>query len=234
MPKPKMPSIPTVLVELGRAVELDSDKWTWTWNTRDNWIVAATADGKRLFLFARPKKTKNPDEEMSERIQSYLFAKHVFLPRHAKQWLIRHNLKAPTEQDIPNWWRYQQEPESHFRKGSLRTKILSLRGDIQTIVGAPLKKWATNPGYVKRGERLYKIFNRRESDELLRGNVSELKQRAGIALHVVYHSDKFGPARDYIHRFDAGPTVWVDNPSKPRIIGLIGGKIRITKRGIEG
>jgi hypothetical protein len=144
------PSAPKVLVELGRAVELDSDEWVWTWNKRDNWIIAASVNGKRLYLFPRPKQR------------------------------------------------------------------------------------AQNPVDIQRHERLYKVFNRRESDELLQGNIRALKRRAGRANHVVYHSDKFGRGRDYIHIFDNPPIVWVDKPNLPRIVGLTGGDIRITKRGIEG
>lgn len=150
----KPPSIPSVLVELGRAIELDSDTWTWTWNQRDNWSVTASSDGKRIFLFKRP-------------------------PQKNK-------------------------------------------------VASPKNR------YIKRGERFYRVFNRRKADEVFKGSVHELKKRVGRAIHVVYESNKFGPKRQYIHTFDAQPIVWVDKENLPKIVALTGGDIRITKRGIEG
>lgn len=144
----KAPAIPRVLVELGRAVEVDGEQWQYTWHTRDNWIVAANEAGTKLFLFKRPDRSKE-------------------------------SIKKP------------------------------------------------------RGEELYRRFTRRDPTDRLEGQINEPKKLVGRAHHVVYKSDKFGPCRDYIHTFDTKPQVWVDKPSKPSVVALVG-KIKVTRRGIEG
>lgn len=148
----KPPTMPKVLVQLGRAIEIDGNEWEWTWNKGDKWILCASTNGRALYLFQAPKKQVDLD---------------------------------------PN------------------------------VV-------------VKKGEKLYDIFNHRDFDKSLSGKVPALRQRAGLAHHIVYASNKFGGMAEYIHRFEKQPIVWTDNPKKPRIIALTGGSIRITKRGIEG
>lgn len=146
-------TIPKVLVELGRAVELETNTRKWRWLKKDNWIVCASTGGKNLFLFAKPKG-------------------------------------AAPAQDGPT---------------------------------------------IRRGQRLFDVFNHRTSEELKRGRVPELKFKGeDRAVHIIYHSDKFGSAANYIHEFDTPPIVWVSSKQNPKIIGLTGGKITITDRGIEG
>lgn len=85
-----------------------------------------------------------------------------------------------------------------------------------------------------KGKRLFKLFNRADPIDSLRGRVVDRIKKTGQGLHIVYNSDKFGKKENYIHEFDSSPTVWVDNPKKPRMIATTGGRIRITARGIEG
>ena len=146
------PNVPLVLIELGRLVELQTDIHKWKWTKKEDWIVASSESGKRLYLFPRPKK--------------------------------------------------------------------------QTTVEGTT--------YAKEGAKLYKIFNHRKHDKLLKGNIHELKRREGRAINIIYHSDKFGRASNYIHSFDRPPIVWVNNNKNPKIVALTGGDIRINTRGIEG
>lgn len=149
----RSPSVPLVLVELGRLVELQTDSVRWKWTAKEDWIVCSNESGKRLFLFPRPPKK-------------------------------------------------------------------------------PVKD---STAYAKKGERLYKIFNHRKSDKLLKGKICDLKRREGRAIHIIYRSDKFGGrASNYIHSFDKPPIVWVNSTKNPKIVALTGGDIRITTRGIEG
>lgn len=146
----RSPRIPPVTVELGRAVELDSDNWQWNWNKKHDWVVSTNPNGSRLYLFKKPKKLSPRDLRLT------------------------------------------------------------------------------------KADHLYKVFNRSDYDKALVGNVSEPKKKVGRAIHVVYESCKFGPLRHYIHTFDNPPIVWADKPEDPSVIALTGGKIKVTKRGIEG
>lgn len=149
----RAPSVPLVLVELGRLVELQTDSVRWKWTAKEDWIVCSNESGRRLFMFPRPPKK-------------------------------------------------------------------------------PVKD---STAYAKKGEKLYKIFNHRKSDKLLKGKIYDLKRREGRAIHIIYRSDKFGGrASNYIHSFDKPPIVWVNSTKNPKIVALTGGDIRITTRGIEG
>lgn len=147
----KPPKIPSPLVELGRAIELDGTDWIWTWNKRDNWIVASDKDGKRLYLYKKHRQ------------------------------IVNRNSKA-----------------------------------------------------IEKGDKLYTQFNRRYAQNQTIGTVRDVRHLAGLAIHVVYESDKFGPIRHYIHTFETRPKIWLDKPSEPSIIALTHGRIKITRRGIEG
>ena len=145
----KIPTLPKTYVELGRAVELDTVDWLWKWTKKDNFVIAASTSGKRLFIFPKPK------EETDQRA-------------------------------------------------------------------------------VKNALSLFKRFNHRNTDQFFRGSINNLKRKASKAIHVIYNSDKFGPAENYIHTFESMPAVWVDRTNNPKIVALIGGNTRITTRGIEG
>ena len=58
---------------------------------------------------------------------------------------------------------------------------------------------------------------------------------AGRTESIVYASDKWvGKVRSYIHEFTHPPKMWVNKDRDPSLVVMTGGKIRITKRGIEG
>lgn len=59
------PGIPSQLVELGRAVELDSTNWVWAWTKKDGFVVASSKDGKRLYIFKKPKRQAPQGERYS-------------------------------------------------------------------------------------------------------------------------------------------------------------------------
>lgn len=64
----RAPSVPRMVVELGRAIEVDGTEWIWTWNTRDNWVVASSVSGNRLYLFKKPGETvDNPKSDLFKR-----------------------------------------------------------------------------------------------------------------------------------------------------------------------
>lgn len=86
-------------------------------------------------------------------------------------------------------------------------------------------------------ENLYERFTGFEADPV--GKLVLIPEvrlsRFDRAMAIVYRSDKFGRTKkDYIHSFNAYPTVSVDRPNKPRIVALRGGRIRVTAEGIKG
>lgn len=90
-----------------------------------------------------------------------------------------------------------------------------------------------------RAGALYETFTGFEHDSigrLIHAKLTEFK-RVGKALSIVYRSDKFskpGKTADYIHSFHHYPSVSVDDPKRPNIVCLRGGRIRIRKEGITG
>lgn len=75
-----------------------------------------------------------------------------------------------------------------------------------------------------------------QADKILRLNVAPKKiKQIGRVLHIVYRSDKYnGRNIDYIHTFKQPPIIWADKISKPSFVGISGGRLKITARGIEG
>lgn len=142
---------PLILVELGRAVELETTTWIWTWNERDNFVVSATEDGKKLAVFKKPTKKNGP--EISKKTS---------------------------------------------------------------------------------GSNLYRAFHGYSWNQTKSGSAAIAQVDGGKAIHIIYQSDKFGDDAKYIHDFELAPNVYVDDLKKPSILELTGGKIRITRRGIEG
>lgn len=91
----------------------------------------------------------------------------------------------------------------------------------------------------EKGEELYESFTGFEHDDV--GKMIQINPknmvRIGRAMNIVYRSDKFsksGDTSEYIHAFNAYPTVSVDNVKRPKIVALRGGRIRVTKEGIKG
>lgn len=88
-----------------------------------------------------------------------------------------------------------------------------------------------------RAEKLFETFTGFEAEDT--GALVQLPglslERIGRAMSIIYRSDKFGTkAKDYIHAFKQYPTVSVDNPNRPRIVALRGGRIKVTAEGITG
>jgi len=224
-----MPRIPKTLVFLGEAIEVDADAAEWKWRKKDRFVVAASENGRQIFVFAGPEKLlKNPTCTRGTRIQSYLFDREKYTPAKATSWLKRHGLKTPRAHVTADYLHYRQEPPSHFKKSGFRTKEIT--GGIQAIVGCPVEKWSTNPA----AEALFKRFNHRSPTGSQAVQVPNAKQRIGRVHHIAYRSTKFGPCQSFIHVFEKSPWVWVDSESNPRILVITGGNIKITKRGIEG
>lgn len=71
-------SIPLVWLQLGRAVELDSTTWEWTWNERDNFVVCASSNGKMLAIMKQPQKLTAKQKRGVLINKSIKKAKHIF------------------------------------------------------------------------------------------------------------------------------------------------------------
>jgi hypothetical protein len=87
----------------------------------------------------------------------------------------------------------------------------------------------------KQATDLYKRWSHDAVDKLSVGKVGDVKLfKTSRANHIIYSSDKFGGKTDrYIHTFDVKPIVWMPKRSTSTVV-LTGGKIEITKGGIEG
>lgn len=88
-----------------------------------------------------------------------------------------------------------------------------------------------------KAETLFEKFTGFEADDA--GELVQLPEfcleRLGRAKNIIYRSDKFSSLdSDYIHAFKKYPTVSVDNKTRPRIVAIRGGQIRVTAEGITG
>jgi hypothetical protein len=93
----------------------------------------------------------------------------------------------------------------------------------------------------EQAENLFEKFTGFEHDQennALMVQVAPKKmERISRAMNIVYRSDKFsrpGKTSDYIHPFKIYPVVSVDNETKPTIVALRGGQIKIKKEGVTG
>jgi hypothetical protein len=77
----------------------------------------------------------------STRIQSIIFDRALWTITKAKAWLKRHNRKSPKPDVTKNFYRFRQEPPSHFVKTTFRTIPMGRNG-IEAIIAIPL---AQNP-----------------------------------------------------------------------------------------
>lgn len=89
----------------------------------------------------------------------------------------------------------------------------------------------------EKAEQLFEKFTGFEAD--YSGALVQLPalmlERIGRAMSIIYRSDKFAKKpSDYIHAFASYPTVSADNATRPKIIALRGGKLRVTAEGITG
>lgn len=66
--KQRRPSLPKVLVILGRAVELKGDEFCWKWTKRENSVLCSNIAGTRLYISPMPKdavKIEKPDKSVA-------------------------------------------------------------------------------------------------------------------------------------------------------------------------
>jgi len=85
-----------------------------------------------------------------------------------------------------------------------------------------------------KAEILYRKFNHKKPHGSEAMWLEKPKIKLGRVGHIVYRSSKSGRTAAYIHTFDHPPVLWVDKRKNPKILVLVGGKIRVTARGIEG
>lgn len=90
----------------------------------------------------------------------------------------------------------------------------------------------------KKAKALFEKWSRWSASKASKASISIKKlSRLSRATEITYYSDKFsqsGKKIGYKHKFTRPPTVSVDSRASPSIFRLSGGRIRITKRGIEG
>lgn len=122
-------------------------------------------------------------------------------------------------------WKWTKAHQFIVASNEAGNKIYVFRGPGKKVKDAPTKK---------RGENLYKRFNRREAADIKVVSPPAVKTKVGRAHHIAYRSTKFGKCESYIHVFDRPPIVWADKPGNPGILILTGGNIKITSRGIVG
>jgi hypothetical protein len=88
-----------------------------------------------------------------------------------------------------------------------------------------------------RAEKVFESFTGFEAEES--GQLVMLPdlvlERIGRAKAIIYRSDKFSTKEhEYIHAFNKYPTVSVDSKTRPRIVALRGGQVRVKAEGITG
>jgi len=90
--------------------------------------------------------------------------------------------------------------------------------------------------FTRSAERTFDMFFDRDSDSraLLSITLRALKKGSRVA-NITYSSDKWDTKMTtYIHMFAMPPIAWADSDTKPTQIIIEGGRIDITRRGIEG
>jgi hypothetical protein len=65
--------------------------------------------------------------------------------------------------------------------------------------------------------------------------ISKELKNGGLIEAICYISDKWtGKPRGYIHTLTSNVKLYIDNMSSPSFFRTIGGRLRVTKRGLEG
>jgi hypothetical protein len=65
--------------------------------------------------------------------------------------------------------------------------------------------------------------------------ISKKLSSDGLIHAICYESDKWtGKSRGYIHTLTSKVKLYIDNKSNPSFFRTIGGRLRVTKRGLEG
>ena len=96
-----------------------------------------------------------------------------------------------------------------------------------------------NTAIVKKAVKIYEKWSRWSASENIIASIKNSinMKIVGRVVSVSYYSNKFnrnGKKIGYIHNFDNYPILRVDNNSRPSVIEITGGSIRITERGIIG
>lgn len=240
MVKKRALKIPSVLISLGRAIECKGVHVHYAWPKKDKMGLFANVNGNILYCLSIQNKNPRPT---TTRLQTILFDRRYWTPTKARNWLIKHDKKHPRPEVTDDYLRYRQEPPEHFQSGTFRTKTLSEREHIKSVIARPLK---TNPSIddvladrknqVEQGIGLYQDWaefdpKRGELWKPPRGFLWEVDR----AQHIVYESDKWtGKNQQYIHSFDHPPIMWVNNKTTPSVLVLSGGKIEVRNEGIVG
>jgi hypothetical protein len=90
---------------------------------------------------------------------------------------------------------------------------------------------------ISAATRVFERFKDREANRYRRARypVSGQWRSYGRAVRVDYHSDKWGQRASYTHELGSGVILYRQGPVHgPWLFALRGGRLRITKRGIEG
>lgn len=99
-----------------------------------------------------------------------------------------------------------------------------------------VEKSKTKPSKEARSAKeLYKRWSHGTVDKLSMVKINEPKiYKTSRANHIIYWSDLFvGDTNRHIHTFETKPLVWLPKKTLSTVV-LTGGKISITKGGIEG
>lgn len=141
---------------------------------------------------------------------------------------------------IPGYVEMENGDRYTFSRKDKFVLCCNVNGDKLFIYPAQKKKSAKIPEteQAKKARKLFEKWSRWSASKATKATVSNRKlTRIGRAKAITYYSDKFsrsGKKAGYIHHFTTAPTVSVDSRASPAVFRLSGGKIRVTKRGIEG
>lgn len=127
-----------------------------------------------------------------------------------------------------------------FKKGWLFTATETGRA---IWILKPDKKRAVKPNnrhlWIRKAESLYKRFTDFEPDKYalvtIKRPTQEKFRNIGRVKTIAYKSDKWtGKAKGYIHTFKKPPSIWSNEDGAGNLLKIMGPKMRLTIRGIEG
>ena len=99
-----------------------------------------------------------------------------------------------------------------------------------------LKLWDNEITKIEKAQELYEKFHDFETKSgIIIKPPTGFWWKVDRCEMIVYSSDKWGgKSQKYIHEFTNPPIIWVNNKTKPTLVMLSGGRIRITPGGIRG
>jgi hypothetical protein len=106
---------------------------------------------------------------------------------------------------------------------------------LSAVICVPKQELQPSPDTDEDTETIVKRFNKRNPRGQSYCDIPAAKlDELGKAKHIVYRSDKWNPGtfHDYIHDFQAGVRCFADNPIKPKVIVICGGRLTVTERGL--